>query len=96
VEEDSAEGRAEGVAQVVRGDVSTELLKKLYFEEKLSLPQISKLTNFPACSIRYRFNKENIKLRSISEGTILAMRRPDVSKKISKTWFRKNKHQFLI
>lgn len=78
----------EGVA-VVRGDVSTEFLKKLYFEKKLSLPQIAKLTNFPACSIRYRFKKENIKLRGISEGTRLAMRRPEIIKRTSKTWFKK-------
>jgi hypothetical protein len=55
----------------------------------LSLPQISKLTNFPECSIRYRFKKEKIRLRSISEGTKLAMRRDDVINKISKTWFKK-------
>jgi hypothetical protein len=73
---------------VVRGDISTELLKKLYFEEKLSLPQISKLINFPACSTRYRFNKEDIKLRSISEGTKLALQRPEIRNKISKTWFK--------
>ncbi len=88
VEEDSAEGRAEGAALVVHGDVSTEFLKKLYFEEKLSLPQISKLTNVPTCSIRYRFGKENVKLRSISEGTKLALQRPEIRNKISKTWFK--------
>jgi hypothetical protein len=66
---------------VVRGDVSTKFLKKLYIEKKLSLPQIAKLTSFPPCSIRYRFKKENIRVRTISEGTRLAMRRPDVSKK---------------
>jgi hypothetical protein len=89
VVEDLAEVEVEGVAPVVRGDVSTEFLKKLYFEEKLSLPQISKLTNFPICSIRYRLNKENVKLRSISEGTKLALQRPEVRNKTSKTWFKK-------
>jgi very-short-patch-repair endonuclease len=89
VEEDLAGAEVEGVAPVVHGDVSTEFLKKLYFEEKLSLPQVSKLTNIPVCSIRYRFGKENIKLRSISEGTKLALKRLEVRSKISKTWFKK-------
>ena len=88
--EDLAEGRVEVAVAVVHGDVSTEFLKKLYCENKLSLPQISKLTNFSESSIRYRLKKENIKLRAVSEGTKLAMQREDVVNKISKTWFRRN------
>ena len=78
------------VVAVVRGDISTKFLNELYFEKKLSLPLIAKLTNFPVCSIRYRFKKENIKLRTISEGTKLAMQRPEIIEKVSKTWFKKD------
>ena len=90
-----AEDRVGVVEAVVRGDISTEFLKKLYFEKKLSLPLIAKLTNFPACSIRYRFKKENIKLRTVSEGTKLAMQRPEIKQKTQRTWFKKGQRVSL-
>lgn len=57
----------------MRTDISTEELKALYFDKQLSIPEIEVRLGCTKGLVKYRFQKANLKLRTVKEAMNVAI-----------------------